>query len=266
MISLTQPSRLYRLARRLHLSAPSIAKLFVAYYGGRRAALHQLFPDSVILESSVWGKIPIRTNGYDHGLLDQIFVREDYRSNFHGVQRILDLGANIGMATLYLSHCFPHAEIACVEPSPHNLPLLKRTVALNGIRARVFEGAAGAQAGMLELNISSNPDHTSAFPVDNAIARVSVPVVSVPEIMRSMSWDHIDLLKIDIEGGEKEVLGSNNEWLKQVQIIMGESHVGVDYPYSRLQDDLKPFNFVFDTLIAETTEWGATFRAQRKAG
>ena len=38
----------------------------------------------------------------------------------------------------------------------------------------------------------------------------------------------VDLLKIDIEGSEKELLGTNLRWLDRVGAIIAELHFGLD--------------------------------------
>ena len=199
-----QPARMWGLARQLHLGCSSTASLFGSYYFGRRAALQKFFPDAVIIDLSEWGKVPLRANPYDHVLLARTFVRQDYRVEASGVRRILDLRANIGMATVFLSRLFPQAEVACVEPSPHSFPLLKRAVALNGIHARVFEAAVGAESGTVDLYISTNPECNSVCPVEGSSKVVPVPVTQVPQIMSETGSDMIDVLKIDIEGAEKD--------------------------------------------------------------
>lgn len=265
MISLTQPARLLSWARELRMGPSSTAKLFGSYYFSRRKSLGKLFPDAVVLTMPRWGRVPLRTNGHDLGLLRQIFLRHDYQMEAKNVRRILDLGANIGMAALYLSRLFPEAEIACVEPSPANLPFLKQTLQLNKVNARVFEAAAGSEPGTIDLYMSDMPDCNSVYPIEGSTGTVKVPLVSVPEIMKTMGWDSIDLLKIDIEGAEREVLGQNNSWLANVRLITGEGHPNVGYTYAQLQADLVRFGFEFETLIPETEAYGASFRAERKS-
>jgi len=264
VISIRQPARLWELARQLQLGWRSTASLFASYYFGRRAALHKLLPDTLIVNLPGWGKLPIRANLYDHVLLARTFVRQDYRLEATGVRRILDLGANIGMATVYLSRLFPQAEIASVEPAPRNVPLLKRAIALNGIRAKVFEAAVGAEPGTVDLYLSAHPECNSVYPVEGSSTVVSVPAISVPQIMREMGWDTIDVLKIDIEGAEKDVLRRNNNWLHNVRVVTGESHVNAGYPYADLQADLHSFGFVLETIIPETESYGASFRGARQ--
>jgi FkbM family methyltransferase len=248
------------LARNLQLGLASTANLFGAYYFGRRPWLRRFFPETVVLDLPAWGKVLVRTNGYDFGLLDQIFVRQDYRLEASGIRRILDLGANIGMAAVYLHRLFPEAEFACVEPSPQNIPLLKRALELNGIRSRVIEAAVGAESGTINLHVSAKPDCTSVYSVEDPLSVVAVPLISVREVLEQVKWDGVDLLKIDIEGSEKDVLGRNNSWLRGVRVITGESHVNAGYPYAALERDLGTFGFVLETLIPETTEYGASFR------
>jgi FkbM family methyltransferase len=238
----------------------STAKLFGAYYAGRRRFPGYFFPKMVTLDIPVWGKVPVRSNGYDHNLLAQIFVRKDYQMEAQGVRRILDLGANIGMSAVFLHQLFPDAEIACVEPSPVNTPVLQRALALNNISGRIFEGAIGNQPGFIDLYLSDHPDCNSVIVHGQQGKTVRVPMFSVPQIMEQMGWDGIDLLKIDIEGGEKGMLGPNSSWLNQVRFISGESHVGIGYPYSNMRADLEAYGFVLETLIPETDAYGASFR------
>jgi FkbM family methyltransferase len=263
VISLRQPAHLLNIASSSGLTPVSTAKLFGAYYFGRRNFLRKFFPKMVVLNSRTWGKIPIRPNGYDQQLITQILIREDYRLQADRICRVLDLGANIGLATLYLSKLFPQAEFACVEPSPFNVALLNQTVALNGIRARVFASAVGANDGEVDLFLSEHPDCNTVVAPQAAGPKISVPVISVPRIMDVMHWDTIDLLKIDIEGAERDVLGSNNQWLRNVRLITGESHINCGYSYSNLCGDLAPFGFTLETLIPETAEFGASFRGER---
>ena len=51
--------------------------------------------------------------------------------------------------------------------------------------------------------------------------------VSVSGVMRQMGWDRIDLLKMDIEGAEREVFGPGaQEWIHKVGVLVVELHEG----------------------------------------
>ena len=43
---------------------------------------------------------------------------------------------------------------------------------------------------------------------------VNIPSMPMTQILNSLGWDSVDLLKIDIEGAEDELLSVDNQWLK----------------------------------------------------
>ena len=80
-------------------------------------------------------------------------------------------------------------------------------------------------------------------------------------LVKQNSHSHVDLLKLDIEGGEQDLLSCNLEWLKRVDAIIAEFHPGqVDYSglTTKLQEEgfrYIPANSVFpdnmDSFIRE---------------
>ena len=139
---------------------------------------------------------------------------------------VVDLGANIGLGALYL-HCqFPEAQMVCVEPDPRNLPLLRQTLMLNRVPAQVIEGAIGVTSGRLNLRFGQNPACSAleTSPMHRLDQQVAVTVQTMPDLLTALGWDHLDLLKIDIEGTEDELLSQNNDWLQRVRAIVLEIH------------------------------------------
>jgi hypothetical protein len=59
---------------------------------------------------------------------------------------------------------------------------------------------------------------------DRPLSRFSEPSISVADLMRSFDLDHIDVLKLDIEGSEKEVFEDSAEWIDRVSAIAIELH------------------------------------------
>jgi hypothetical protein len=52
-----------------------------------------------------------------------------------------------------------------------------------------------------------------------------VPSVTIGDILRESGFDHIDILKLDIEGAEKELFREGwEEWLPKVRMIVIELH------------------------------------------
>ena len=170
-----------------------------------------------------------------------------YESNVTDARTILDLGANIGVAAAFLSACYPAASMACVEPVPDNLRLLRRNIDANNLSVDVLPAAVGPGDGQTVMEISSDPRQSSALGGDytprSTGRTVPVEVMSIPSVLSKLGWSRIDLLKIDIEGGEKPLLGDRPEWLKSVGAILGEGHIGYGYTPDKARNDLAPFGF-----------------------
>ena len=228
-----------------------------------RGFLASLAPAHFILRLPGGIRAPIRPNGVDMRTLAEIFERKLYNLSVTGVKRVLDLGANIGLATLFFSWQFPEAELACVEPSPGNRDMLRETIRLNRIRATVFEGAVGTESGVAELHVGCEPDMFSLTPSQSSAQRLTVRLFAVPELLAKMGWDEIDVLKIDIEGYEKTLLHENNSWLGRVRFIIGEAHGHVGYQIEHVRADLAPFGFQV-TQKSSDARYGLTvFEAAR---
>ena len=158
---------------------------------------------------------------------------------------------------MFFASRFPEAEFACVEPAPGNRVVLRESIRLNRIRATVFDGAVGTDSGEAELHVGCDPDMFSLTPVQASAQKLRVRQFTVPELLEALGWDHIDVLKIDIEGYEKVLLCRNNAWLRQVRVIVGEAHGHVDYGIEEVRADLAPLGFDV-TLKSFDAQFGLT--------
>lgn len=158
-----------------------------------------------------------------------VFIHEEYScESILGFkpQRILDLGANIGMTAVYFSGVWPDAQYLCVEPDPRNLELLRLNLAQNSLPAQVVEGAVGARPGRLELLFDDDPTCSTLLTsgLHGHTRGIEVEVTTVEEVLDRAGWDDIDLLKIDIEGAEEDLLSGSPAWLDRVKAIIIEIH------------------------------------------
>jgi FkbM family methyltransferase len=173
-------------------------------------------------------KLLLRANyGADAFIHSEVFEHDHYRLPLpHPPETILDLGANIGLATAYLARLFPGARLACVEPFPDNVRVLAENLRINRIAAEVIAAAVGVADGKLAMQASANDyGHRVA---DGALLtpemQFEVEAISIPSIMRRLGWSRIGLLKIDIEGYEKPLLSQQCDWLELVDAICLEYH------------------------------------------
>lgn len=156
-------------------------------------------------------------DGFIHG---EVFNHQYYYNpQLTSPETILDLGANIGLTAVYFGRLYPQAQIACVEPMPNNLELLRKNIELNGTKAEIFPAAVDVTDGTVVME-TDYKDY--GFKVGQV--GISVAAVSVPTIMTRMGWSRVDFVKMDIEGHEATVLKQNAEWLHHVGCLAAEIH------------------------------------------
>jgi FkbM family methyltransferase len=170
--------------------------------------------------------VALRGRTSDPPTLKKIFVRQEYDCPFalNDVRFIIDAGANIGLSALYFAAQYPKATIIAIEPEPDNFSMLKRNCDhLPNIIP--LHGALWPVSGDVALTDSMNGS-ACAFTVgrDDRKKIGTVRGYSMPEIMSAYKAAHIDLLKLDIEGSEKELFSGNTEWLDCVSVIAIELH------------------------------------------
>ena len=167
----------------------------------------------------------------------------------HPPKRILTLGANIGLGVICLRDEFPDADLVAVEADPRNFELLARNLEQNQVKAQLIAAAASAKGGeLLPLRLFDNTTCSTLIADDGFHpgheAVVNIPTLSMTQILASVGWDSVDLLKIDIEGAEDELLSVDNQWLKGVGVLMMEIHPNTTP--EKIASYLKPFGFVLE--------------------
>ena len=78
-------------------------------------------------------------------VFDQIFINGDLANligRVHEARTIVDLGANVGYASIVFLNAFPDAYVLAVEPDSRNAVLCACNLAPYGNRARLVEAAA----------------------------------------------------------------------------------------------------------------------------
>lgn len=246
------------------MNLPDTGRWLWSYYASRLPGARDARCVQVSVLDGVGKKHPvlIRQNGYDWAVVEEIFIRDVYRVDLANVKHILDLGGNIGLAALSFVWNFPGAQVCTVEPMPENLAVLRRNVELNRAPVRVVAAAVGTDNGQARFSFSEDPRrHSARIPVLPTDRLVDVNVLSVPSLMKLMDWEDIDLLKIDIEGGEKDLLSGQPSWLRNVRCIIGEGHAGVGYTIEVCRENLEPLGFQIQEI--DRNEGAMVFLARR---
>jgi FkbM family methyltransferase len=189
---------------------------------GNRAAYHS---ETNVFVRMLNRQVIIRPGTSDVQCLSKVFVEHEYAMPFENInpELIVDAGANIGLATLYFSKIFPETKIIAIEPEPSNYDLLVRNCSgmTNVIlcRAAVWNTDTSLQI--------KNPDAEKwAFAVKPVpLNGAGIKALTISQILAQSGYDRIDILKLDIEGAERELFTDGCEaWLSRVKIIIIELH------------------------------------------
>lgn len=165
----------------------------------------------------------LRDNFSDPAIFRQVFLEQQYKLDeilSIDAKRIIDAGANIGCASLYFSTIFPNAEIVAIEPEGENFQLLQKNTA-NYKNVTCKNAALWDKNEMLSI---TNPESLSAGFMVEQTEENAIEGLTISQVLEEQNWNTIDIVKIDIEGAEKEVFLANTDWLKKAKVLIVELH------------------------------------------
>lgn len=217
-----------------HLPRMSLPSLFRYHRLVLREA--KLQPDKprlvpLRIKRPLYSDIVLREPGTDLQTFDEVVVREIYESVVRSTtscEYVLDLGANIGLTTLYLAAAFPRCHIISVEPDFGNQEVLNCNVRLltECGRCEVVHGAVWNTNTTLSLMPPPGGIGYDAITVSQEAREPTCQVnaYTVDTLMSMHRFPRIDILKVDIEGAEAEVFRDDPDWLDRVNAITIEFH------------------------------------------
>ena len=214
------------------------------------------------------GKIALREIGSDMATFGEITLDEVYKPVIHnvvGFQSVIDLGANIGLASLYLAHHSPSCQILSVEPNPQSYELLVHNVQNLGRRCKTLKAAVWGIHKRLSPDPQVATDRFSTFTLRESRGKapdeLTVQGLTITEILDYSGFDTVDLLKVDVEGAEAELFGDKDlQWLTRVGSIAIEFH-NDSRKMCAFDDIMKRYEFKIcseerHTVVAVKPNWG----------
>jgi FkbM family methyltransferase len=174
--------------------------------------------------------VSLRTHSTDISVLKELVLARSYESVVAhappGTAAIVDLGANTGLVTRWLARRFPGARFLAVEPEPGNLVLLRRNLAGLGERVAIAGVCAGARPRRVTLASSTGSWGFTMRDAAGDDSEASVAVVPIGDLLDEHGFEHVDVLKCDVEGAERELFEDAARWLGRVDVAVVECHDG----------------------------------------
>jgi FkbM family methyltransferase len=189
----------------------------------------------------------------DESVVAEIFDWQEYRSAEEAITGtslpILDAGAHIGIFTLYAKAINPSAKIFALEPEPENFAFLKRNLKVNKIKdVKIFEIALAGNMGKRDLVLEDDSIKHHLLQIGeekNENAKYAmVRSYSLEGFLLENNIKAVGLLKMDIEGGEYEIIENLSAGgFGKVQNMILEYHNYDERNYKELENILRRNGF-----------------------
>ena len=165
----------------------------------------------------------VRLRTSDAEVYREVFLGNEYEFPITFSPRsIIDVGANCGITSIYYANRYPEATIWALEPETSNYRALVRNT-------RSYPNVIPVQAALWKADgqvetFSKYPRFSSwdkyGFRVRDG---TGCPAFTLTTLMRRIGIETVDILKIDVESGEKEIF-ETCDWMDKVRLLAIELH------------------------------------------
>lgn len=170
--------------------------------------------------------LTLRLGTSDVRVFKEIFSDLEYDWGFNTPPKVIvDVGGYTGLSAAFFAHKYPEATIIAIEPDARNYQLLMlntmRFPNVHAVRAAVWKESGtialtdpGSGAWGLQVSELDTP----------AVGGEVIRAVTIDDIRQEFGLDRIDLLKVDVEGSEKEIFSTADSWISSIDAICIELH------------------------------------------
>ena len=138
---------------------------------------------------------------------------------------VLDIGANVGVVSLYLAKKYPGIIVYAYEPARQTYRYLERNILTNDVATitPVNKGVAGSKGRrMLFGDVSINSGGVSLESGQPYLE--TCETVTLADVFQTHQIDRVALLKLDCEFAEYDIILNSTQLLNRVDRVRGEFH------------------------------------------
>jgi FkbM family methyltransferase len=171
-----------------------------------------------------------------HHEFKEIFMENAYsiglRKKIKKNPTIIDIGANVGLFTMFAVSKYPDSTVYSYEPIYSNFQQLVKNKELNSTqKIYCFNKAACGHNGRIKINFDKTDSFTTSATIinnggDNKDS-MEVSCLTLSEVFKENNLDNCDLLKLDCEGAEYDILyNTPKDILNKIDQMAIEVHQG----------------------------------------
>lgn len=154
------------------------------------------------------------------------FIKNERQRAKKEVTTVFDIGAAVGDTAQTFLKNFPRATVYCFEPFPDSFARLKKRTKQFGDRIKLFNVGLYSEEGTREMYTASNHSVNSLYGLAQygfeEQRKKIILVRTLDSVVREYGITHIDFMKIDVEGAEKDVLAGGREALRMTDNVFIE--------------------------------------------
>lgn len=202
-------------------------------------------------------------NSYIPEILKELYrdrVYDPYVKNRQDMT-VMDVGCNIGLFTQYI---YPFAKkIYSVEPSATHCEVINQLVTFNKMdKVTIIQKALSHENGTATFYHNDNVTMFSLKPEVNGRPDEAeiVETITLEKMMADYKIDHVDFMKLDVEGSEQDIIGSRGfeNVAGKIDTIMGEHHVWSGKNPQLMANTLRDYGFKFEWIPNDAQLFVAT--------
>jgi FkbM family methyltransferase len=160
------------------------------------------------------------------------------RKVLSGMQTVIDVGANVGAWSCGIASLTGASRIIAFEPVPETFNILRRNTRRYPAIECVSTAVGRPNQAAMNFFVETTTELSSARPLTvrgraahqlpaSPSRSIEVPVVALDEALRHL--DEITVLKIDVQGGELDVLAGAGAVLQRTRLLIVEALYRRDY-------------------------------------
>jgi FkbM family methyltransferase len=182
-------------------------------------------------------------NKYEVASFKDVFCHPFYWQLFEWMDKkpglIVDCGSHCGHFTILADLCIEakygasNTDYILVEPNPYLIPILNKNLKDARLidRSSINQGLLGAKSGEAELWINHKNYLQTGLHKSAQSKSYKIPYLNLADLIKNRT---IDVMKIDIEGGEYQFIQENLEVFSMTNLVLMELHE----EEKRLQEDI----------------------------
>lgn len=190
-------------------------------------------------------------------ILKELYIEKVYAPYLEGRKDlvILDIGGNVGLFSLYASKFAK--TIYTVEPAQQHIAVMKHMIQYNKLQNIIPIKAAISHMNedMVLFHNTNETMFSLNKMVDNTGESEVVRAMTLDVLLNDLEIPHVDFMKLDVEGAEAEIIGSEGfeKACKKIDAMVIEYHSWSSRNPSQLVNTLSDYGYKVKTIPADAT-------------